>query len=110
MIVAAIVLFVFAAVVMGTTVLAAAGVVKLNGAVGIRIGHFLDSQDAWEAGHLKALLPVTVGGLVAVAGGLVALQPAPSAGLVVVAYVLLFAFLTWGIVRGNAAAADAPSA
>lgn len=107
MIAAAIVLFVLAVIVMGTTVLAAAGVLRLNGRAGIRVGHFLDSQEAWEKGHLAALLPVTVGGLVGIVGGLVALSRSGSAGLVVVTFVLLFAFLAWGIVRGNAAATDA---
>lgn len=107
MIVAAIVLFLLAVVVMGTTVLAAAGPLQLNGRAGIRVGHFLDSQAAWEKGHLAALLPVTVGGLVAIVGGLVGLLRPDSVGLVVVAFVLLFVFLAWGIVRGNAAAAEA---
>ena len=107
MIIAAVVLFVVALVILGTTVLAAGGVVKRNRAVGIRIHNFLLSQAAWEAGHAAALLPVTVGGLIAIAGGLVALTRPDSIGVVIVAFILLFALIAWGIIRGDRAAFDA---
>lgn len=110
MIVAAIVLFLLAFVLMGTTVLAASGVIRLNSFVGIRVHYFVASQDAWEAGHLAALPPVTIGGLIGMAGGIVALVRPDSVGLVVVAFVLMFALAAWGILRGDRAALDAVAA
>lgn len=107
MIAAAVILFVVAVVVLMTTVLAAAGVIKLNRAVGIRVHYFVVSQEAWEAGHAAALLPVTLGGLIAIAGGIVALTRPEAVGVVIVAFVLLFALLAWGILRGDRAALDA---
>lgn len=110
MIAAAVILFVLAIVIMGTTVLAAAGVIKLNRAIGIRVHYFMTSQDAWEAGHAAALLPVTIGGLIGIAGGIVALTRPDSVGVVIVAFILLFALMAWGILRGDRAALDAYAA
>lgn len=110
MIVGAIVLFVLAVVVVGTTVLAAGGVLPLNPVAGIRVHYYVVSQQAWAAGHLAALLPVTVGGVIAAVGGVVALLVPGSGAVLVVAYVLLFALLAWGIVRGDRAALDAIAA
>lgn len=110
MIVAAIVLFVLAVVVVGTTVLAAGDVLKLNQVAGIRVHYFMASQGAWEAGHLAALLPVTLGGVLAVAGGVACLVRPGSAGIVVVSAVLFAALLAWGILRGDRAALDALAA
>lgn len=107
MIVGAVVLFVLAVVVVGTTVFAAGGILKLNNFVGIRVHYFMASQSAWEAGHLGALLPSTIGGLIAVAGGIVALLRPDSVGVLVVTYILLFALLAWGVLRGDRAALDA---
>jgi len=104
---AAVILFVLAIVIMGTTVLAAAGVIKLNRAAGIRVHYYLLSQEAWEAGHAAALLPVTIGGLIAIAGGIVALTRSDSVGVVIIAFILLFALMAWGILRGDRAALDA---
>ncbi|BDZ48391.1 hypothetical protein GCM10025867_06320 [Frondihabitans sucicola] len=107
MIAAAVTLFAVAVVVVGTTVFAAGGVIKLNHAVGIRVHYYLASQEAWEAGHAAALLPVTIGGLIAVAGGIVGLLRPDSVGIVIVAFLLLFALMAWGILRGDRAALDA---
>jgi hypothetical protein len=109
-IVAAVILFVLAVVIVGTTVLAAGGIIPLNRAVGIRVHYFMVSKEAWEAGHAAALLPVTIGGLIAVAGGVVALLRPDSVGIVIVAFILLFALMAWGILRGDRAALDAVAA
>lgn len=107
---AAVILFVLAITLVGTTVLAAGGVVRLNRFAGIRVHYFLLSQEAWQSGHAAALLPVTLGGLIAVAGGVVALVRPGSVGVVVVAFLLLFALVAWGILRGDRAALDAHAA
>jgi hypothetical protein len=109
-IVAVLVLFLLAVVLVGTTVLAAGGVLKLNQFAGIRVHYYVVSQEAWEAGHLGALLPVTVGAVIAIAAGVVVLL-VPSTGAILVAgYVLLLALAAWGIVRGDRAALDAVAA
>ncbi|MDF2443610.1 MAG: hypothetical protein JWR01_1813 [Subtercola sp.] len=107
---AAVILFVLAIVLVGTTVLAAGGVLPLNRYAGIRVHFFVLSQEAWQTGHAAALRPITLGGLLAVAGGVVALVRPGSVGVVVVAFLLLFALVAWGIVRGDRAALDAHAA
>lgn len=104
MIVAAIVLFIVAVTVVSTTVAAASGLLKLNTVAGIRMHWYLASQEAWEAGHHRALLPVTVGGVIAVAGGIVVLFRPGSGGILVVTIILLIASMAFGIVRGDRAA------
>jgi hypothetical protein len=106
-IVGAIVLFVLAVAVVGTTVLAAGGVLKINHVAGIRVHYFLVSQSSWEAGHLGALLPVTIGGVLAVAGGVACLLRPGSGGLLALSFVLFAALMAWGILRGDRAALDA---
>lgn len=103
MIIAAVVLFALAVVVVGTTVAAAAGLLKVNGVAGIRIPAVTQSQEAWEAGHLAALLPVTIGGIIAVAGGFVCLMPQGSAGVLIVTIILFIALLGFGVVRADRA-------
>jgi hypothetical protein len=103
-IVTAIVLFVVAVVIVASTVAAATGILRLNNFVGIRVHWFLFSQDAWEAGHLAALLPMTIGGVIAVAGGFVCLLRPGSGGVLIVTIILLIALMAFGIVRGDRAA------
>lgn len=104
---AAVILFVLAIAVVGTTVLSAGGIVPVNRYAGIRVPHFTASKEAWEAGHAAALLPVTLAGVIAVGGGVVALVRPGSAGVVVVAFLLFFALVAWGILRGDRAAVGA---
>jgi hypothetical protein len=106
-IVAAIVLFLLAVVIVASTVAAATGILKVNHVVGIRVHWFLFSQEAWQAGHLAALLPVTIGGVIAVAGGFVCLFRPGSEGVLIVTILLVIALMAFGILRGDRAARTA---
>ncbi|MCU1526782.1 MAG: hypothetical protein JWP75_545 [Frondihabitans sp.] len=104
MIFPAIVLFFVAIVIVASTVAAATGLLRLNHVVGIRVHWFLFSEEAWEAGHLAALLPMTIGGVIAVAGGFVCLYRPGSGGVLIVTILLLIALMAFGILRGDRAA------
>jgi hypothetical protein len=105
-IVAAIVLFVLAVVIVGTTVAAASGILRVNTVAGIRIPSLLASQPAWEAGHLAALLPMTIAGVIAVAGGFVCLYRPGSGPVLLVVILLVIALIAFGVVRADRAARD----
>ncbi|RKR76027.1 SdpI family protein [Frondihabitans australicus] len=107
MIIAAIVLFVVAVAIVGTTVAAAGGILRLNTVAGIRIPSLLASQSAWEAGHLAALLPMTIAGVIAAAGGFVVLYRPGSGGVLAVVIILMLALIAFGVVRADRAARGA---
>lgn len=104
MIVAAIVLFVIAVAVVATTAAAATGLLKINSVAGIRIPSVTRSPAAWEAGHLAALLPVTIAGVVAVVTGFVVMFRPGSGAVLIVAVILLVALLAFAVVRADRAA------
>lgn len=107
MIVAAIVLFVAALLIVGVTVAATGGLLPINSIAGIRYRYFMASESAWQAGHHAALLPVTIGGVIMAAGGIVLLLRPATPELFVVAVIVLFlVFAAWGVIRGNRAALD----
>lgn len=111
MIVAAIVLFVAAVLIVGVTVAATGGLLPINSVAGIRYRYFMVSENAWQAGHHAALFPVTVGGAILAAGGVVlVLRPETPALFVVAVVVLFLVFAAWGVIRGNRAALDAVAA
>ncbi|AMM19290.1 hypothetical protein AX769_03015 [Frondihabitans sp. PAMC 28766] len=107
MIVIAIALFVVAVVIVATTVAAAVGLLKVNPIAGIRIPAVMQSEEAWEAGHLAALLPMTVGGVIAVAGGFVCLLRPGSWVVLIVTVLLLIASLLFAVVRAGWAGRNA---
>ncbi|WP_316292067.1 SdpI family protein, partial [Clavibacter michiganensis] len=72
----ALLLAVAALLILGTTQLAAWGLLKRNGWIGIRTRPLMASDEAWRAGHVAALpalrstcLPVAIGGVI---GGIAA--------------------------------------
>ncbi|ARC58464.1 hypothetical protein AS850_15360 [Frondihabitans sp. 762G35] len=106
MIVAAIVLFVVAAAIAGTAGAAAAGILGPNHVAGIRIPALLASPEAWRIGHRRALLPLAVAAVIAVAAGIVCLVRPDSVGVLVVAILLIVALIAFAVVRAGRAALD----
>ncbi|RIJ51372.1 SdpI family protein [Clavibacter lycopersici] len=102
----ALLLAVAALLILGTTQLAAWGVLRRNGWIGIRTRPLMASDEAWRAGHLAALpalrstcLPVAIGGVI---GGIAA-----GAGMNSVASwgaLLLVGGILWSTFRAGQAA------
>ncbi|OUE09933.1 hypothetical protein C5E16_06865 [Clavibacter michiganensis] len=102
----ALLLAVAALLILGTTQLAAWGVLKRNGWIGIRTRPLMTSDAAWRAGHRAALpalrgtcLPVAIGGVI---GGIAA-----GAGMNSVASwgaLLLVGGIAWSTFRAGRAA------
>ena len=88
------------------TQLAASGMIRRNGFVGLRIPPTMASEAAWVAGHRAARAPSWIGFvLVAIAAGVAQY----TAGAMTAAIVLLFLFLGWSVLaawRGAGAAAS----
>jgi hypothetical protein len=102
----ALLLAVAALLILGTTQLAAWGLLKRNGWIGIRTRPLMASDEAWRAGHAAALpalrrtcLPVAIGGVI---GGIAA-----GAGMNSVASwgsLLLVGGIVWSTFRAGQAA------
>jgi uncharacterized membrane protein len=103
-IVAAIVLFVLAAAIVGTTGAAAGGLLGPNHVAGIRIPALLASPEAWRVGHRHALAPLVLAGVIAVAAGVVCLVRPDSVGVLIVVVLLIVALIAFGVVRAGRAA------
>lgn len=100
------------AVAVGIT-LCAAGVIRRNPWIGIRIPSLFASDEAWKAGHRAAVLPVVCSAVVNVVLAVLALTvlpPAPGSVLLWVVLVVLIAGTVIGAVVGARAANRTPAA
>jgi hypothetical protein len=102
----ALLLAVAALLVLGTTQLAAWGVLRRNGWIGIRTRPLLASDAAWRAGHRAALpalrgtcLPVAIGGVIGSVAAGAGMNSVASWGAL-----LLVAGIAWGTFRAGRAA------
>lgn len=91
-------------------VLCGRGVIRRNGAIGLRLPAIMASEDAWEAGHRAAVAPAFAGALVGtlfLSAG--ALMPGVRDIAAMPVLVSLAGGLVWGAALGVRAATDAPT-
>ncbi|MDL9978049.1 SdpI family protein [Microbacterium candidum] len=106
----AVILVVAAYVVVLLIVLCGRGVIKVNGAVGLRVPALMASEGAWEAGHRAAVAPTIAGALVATLFLSAATLMTGMRDIVVLPVLLaLVGGVAWGAVIGSRAAGDAPA-
>ncbi|MFJ3385345.1 MULTISPECIES: SdpI family protein [unclassified Curtobacterium] len=96
---------VVAVLVLAMVVVCAAGWVKPNHGVGLRIPATQRSETAWRVGHRAALPAAVTGTAVIVAALIVSLaDPASGTAMMIVAAVAFVGELVWMIVAANRAA------
>jgi hypothetical protein len=98
------------AVVFGTTLAAARGRLGVNQLAGIRFPHVMESPETWRAGHRAALVPVTVGCVLAVGAAFVPVLVSLGEGVEVLWIVVSIAAMLLGTLIGGWRADRAASA
>jgi len=89
---------------------AARGSLRRNGWVGLRFGSFMDSEEAWQAGHTAGRVYIWVGCLLLGAGGILAIALPVSdtvrGNVILAAFVAMFAAVAGASIVGNRAASN----
>lgn len=88
----------------------ASGRIKLNYALGLRVGFVLHDEEAWEAGHRAAVPAVTAAAPVGVVLGIVGAIPALGENGQIIVSMCGLAAVVVGLVWGTAAANRAAKA
>jgi len=90
---------------------AARGTLRRNGWIGLRFGSFMDSEEAWRAGHAAGRTYIWIGCLLLATGGVmtIALPASETArgDIILGAFLALFAAVAAASVVGNRAASRA---
>ncbi|GAB3611570.1 hypothetical protein GCM10027414_36960 [Humibacter ginsengiterrae] len=82
-------------------ILCAAGVIRRNPWVGLRIPSLFSSDEAWSAGHRAAVLPVVCSAVVNIVLAVLALTVLPTAPSSVLLWVALIVLLAGTIIGAN---------